>query len=230
MPSTIILRSPDSIDDKRIRLSNSQFGRPFSVGSWTKLRVCFRFGFTDYGTNLPGTVLSYMGLCSGTTNMLGDNTCQHFVGHGIVGAYTRSGTLPNLIYTTGAPFFYKKVGTTFTPTLSQSNGAGYGAMADTDGKQRFALFIEYLRVSPTAIQLTSFYRLNTNGGGDISYNDWLAAAETEVGLTYSLHSWGTARQLTVDEGTDGVLDTVTAHWSRTSPQMEISDIAVVKFA
>lgn len=230
MPSTIILRSPDSITDKRIRLSNSQFGRPFNFGTWSKVRVCFRLGFTDYGASPSGNVNHFLGLCSGTTNMFGDATCQHFVGFGNTGTWTRSGSGSSLIYTAAAPSYYTKIGTTLVASTNASNGIAYGATADFDGKQRKVLFVEYVKLSGTQMNLTAFYRLNNAGTVDISYSDWLNLAEVETGAAYTLHAWGTTRTLSVNEGVNGVLDAVTAYWSRTSPQMEISDIAVVKFA
>lgn len=230
MPSTIILRSPDAIADKRIRLSNSQFGRPFNFGSWTKIRVCYRLGFTDYGVSPSGNVGLFLGLCSGTTNMVGDATCQHFLGLGNVGAWTRSGAFPSTIYTAAAPTYYNKIGTVFSSFLTATNAIGYGATADVDGKQRQALFIEYIRTGPTAMNVQAFYRLNTAGSADMTYDNFLAQAEIEVGAAFTLHAWGTQRAVVADEGTNGALNTVTAYWARTNPQMEISDIAVVKFS
>jgi len=162
--------------------------------------------------------------------MFGDATCQHFVGFGNTSAWTRSGTGGSLLYTAGAPSYYTKIGTTLVASTNATNGIGYGASADFDGKQRNALFVEFLKISGTQFTMTAFYRLNNAGTVDISYTDWLNLAEVEVGAAFTQHAWGTARTIAVNEGVNGVLDTVTAYWSRTNPQMEISDVAVVKFA
>lgn len=232
MPSTILLRSPDAIADKRIVLSNSQFARPFNIGTWNKIRIAVRWGARYMSPGPAGNITWMLGLCSGSTNLPGDATCTHAVGcgHNTGSAWTPSGVAGTTAhYGTGQILAMKKVNTTFTTTLYLESSGDISAGADQTGKQRDLFFLDITKGSPN-YTLQTYCRYFSNTALDISATNFLLYAETEAGLTLVPYEYGTARALAVDEGVDGALNHVFFWWSRTQPMIEISDIAIVKFS
>jgi len=130
MPSSIKLRTfsgiPDSGQDQRAVLSNSNFVRPFYVGDWNKIRVCARLSVTWAGVGaLPIPNHVAIGLCSGSEFPFNSPNTKQFVG-GI--AWMGSG--PQQVVAqqfVGPPFhmngrFFpgKKIGTALTGVLGAS--------------------------------------------------------------------------------------------------------------
>src|SRR5262245_11877323 len=123
MGAVIKARTISSVVDNRIQVSNAKFARGFTPPSgWTRLRLAFRFCFTDLGTDAPSAPGFVFGFCSGNTNIYADATTDHFVGW-IAGAtaWTRHGTYgyndgSSVANFTFQPF--KRIGTTNT------NGSG----------------------------------------------------------------------------------------------------------
>lgn len=225
MPVTIL--DPAGVD-KRAAVVNAQFARPFNVGAWSKIRVAFRMAVTDTGANLTGDVVFAMGICSGSTNLWGDATCQHAIGAGrIVNNWTRSAGGPSYSMTTNSNWqAVKKVGTTIT------NGSNLGVLilgaGAATGSTKGVFALDITKGSPN-FTLQAFAR-NASATTDISqtaFYDWI---EVESYQTLTSHGNGSAMALAVDEGANGTLDHVFFYWSRSTPVFHISDIAVVRFA
>lgn len=227
MASTIFERTISGTPDKRILMQNSQFARSLIVGSsWNEIRVGIRASQRDSGANITGTPRFAVGLSAGTANIFGDATTDHWVG---VLSTAATWTRANL----GADFYYgdivarpaKRVAAV-TTTGTQFTGAGVYTMADAPDGNRWCYFVHITKGSPNfSIRLLSW----DNVFIDISQATFKAQLETPTPVV-SQHTWHTAQTIAVNEAVDGFLNAVNIAWDRSSPEIEISDIGVVKFA
>lgn len=226
MPATIILKSPSGVDDHFARLSNAQFARPFDISTWTTLRVGIRWVITSDATLSSGLTSCLVGLCSGTTNLPGDATCQHAIGLGTAGvAWSASSTT---FYATTTSSFISKIGTTVTTGLGGSSFTDMGAGRSDTGAQRAAWFVDFTKGSPNWTA-KAFYRNDTTITLDMSQQTFLdlMAIDTPSLTGYIASS---SFSFAVDEATNGTLNSVFFWWSRAVPYAEISDIAIARFA
>ena len=226
MPATIILKSPSGVDDHFARLSNAQFARPFDVGAWTTLRVGIRWVITDNSVLGTGTTNCLLGLCSGTTNLPGDATCQHAIGFGSVGV-TWSTSSP-YFYNTISASFASKIGSTVTTGLGGSALTNVGAGRSDAGLQRGVWFVDFTKGSPNWTA-KAFYRNNTTLTVDVSQQSFLAMMEIEPPAATG-HIDSADYTFAVDEGTNGTLNSVFFWWARSVPYVEIADLAIARFA
>ena len=163
------------------------------------------------------------GLCSGTTNIFGDATVTHFVGARSSGLWSFQTTFYN--NTSFQPA--KKVGSTLTTgtTFVQNAAVQVGAASNT--ADRGCMFVDITKGSPN-YSLTLTYLNNTNST-DISAATFLQQMEVASPVLTN-HATSAAQTIAVNEGTDGVLDSINFSWNRTTPFIEICDIAVARLA
>lgn len=225
MPATILLKSPSGVDDKRIKLANAQFARPFDVGTWSKIRVFCRMSINDNAIMGVGNTIMMFGLCSGTTNLPGDATTQHAVGLGTNSTWTSS----SASYYSAVGIFLSRIGTTLSFDLGGGSAGTIGFGRNDAGIQRGLYFLDITKGSPN----WTFHYFTRNGSTavvDVSYDTMMSIAEIETGMSLTGHVLGTSRSFPVDEGTNGALNSVCMWWPRTVPVMEISDLGIVRFA
>lgn len=229
MPATIILQSPSGVDDKRIRLANAQFARPFDFGSWTKIRIFMRWACADSATMMSGSTTWMFGLCSGTTNLPGDATTTHAIGVG--SNSTWNGGSNASYYGFGTRFnFLSRIGSTVA-LLNVDVAATNAAIGHPTPAQRSLLFVDFTKGSPNWTGQVQVARNSSTLTVDTSYDDMMTYAELESTGAVSGHIVAqTARTFAVDEATNGTLDSICLWWPRTSPVIEISDIGVVRFS
>jgi hypothetical protein len=69
-------------NDKGAVLANASMARPLELPSnWLTLQIGILFGFTTGSLiDISGNPRWYIGLCSGSTNIVGDSTVGHFMG------------------------------------------------------------------------------------------------------------------------------------------------------
>lgn len=229
MAATIILQTPGGVDDKRIRLANAQFARPFSVGSWSKIRIFVRWAVGDNSNMMSGVTNFMFGLCSGSTNLPGDATTQHAIGAGTNGDW--DGASSSTYYGFGTTFnFLSRIGATLT-------ALGGGVAATSAGVRRglpatrTLFFIDFTKGSPSWTGQVMMIANTSSTTTDVDYATMMTYAELETPGALAGHIVGsTARTFAVDEGTNGTLDHVCFWWPRTDPVVEISDIGIVRFA
>jgi len=227
MASTILLRNIGGVDDKRIVLSNSNFARPFSVASgWTQLRIAMRLIMRNTGANLTSTPRFFAGLCSGSTNLPLDATTTHFVGIRFTSATWTYQVGPPVRYASLTANVAKKVNTTWTEG-NQIFITTNHMMADATTTNRQFLFVDITKGSPN-FTVTTFHRNNVTAG-DLTVAEFLLAAPLAPPTVVN-HTAGTGQTTAVNEGTDGTLDHVCVGWDRSTPEIEICDLAVVKLA
>lgn len=227
MASVIEERTISAVVDKRIQHVNSNWARPWplSIGtSWTKLRVGVRVIMDNTGANLVSTPRFAMGVCSGSTNLLFDATTTHFLG------WQQSAA--TMTFAAGPPIRYsfdtaglKRVGSTSTFTATMA--VGFILCADPTTANRAMFFCDITKGSPN-YTLDSFGRTGT-AAGDVTLADFLATVPLAV-PAFANHGASASRTIAVDEGVDGTFDHMLVGWDRTTPVLEICDIAVVRLS
>lgn len=234
MGSSIILRTIGGIDDKRIDLDNSQFARVMSIGTtWNSIRIGLRWSFTDSGGNITGTPRFAFGVCSGTTNIFGDATCDNFVGAiSNTASWTRNAG-PPVWYNSGGftgPYMWtaRKVGASLTlgNELFAGSGESFAVAADPATGYRSVMLLTITKGSPN-YTLQLFYTLAAYNV-DVSYADFYALVDAAVPARTN-YLTSLSRTIACDEST-GSFNAVNFHWSKASPNIELSDIAVARLS
>lgn len=233
--SVIIARTISSASDKRIVLSNSQFARALPFGTnWNALQLGIRFSMRDTGANITGSPQFWVGLCSGNSNLVGDASTTHFVGANWNAAtWTRTA----VSYHTSAlnsPFPAKRVNTTVTRGTTLGTSWGCGNQSAANNADRTMFFVRITKGSPN-FSFLAFLRAATGmtGGGavaptDLTFDEFMehmGNLGTSVRTNYTFTG---AQTLAVNEGSDGSLDHLNISWDRSTPQIEICDIAVAR--
>src|ERR1041385_4377365 len=227
--------------DNRAKLANSNIARTWSsyVGTnWTTIRIGCRLSITDSGANIISTPRFAFGICSGTSNIFMDATTTHFFGIVSYNAtWTRTTSPVKYMLGNGSYFdsgiaAAKRIGSTLT-TDAFSNSPFPGATylfdsADGNGN-RVVLFLDITKGSPNFSIKPFYYK----GGGtpvDVSTDTFLANMEyTSPAITG--HAIGNeTKTMAIDEATNCYFNAVNIAWDRTTPAIEISDVAVVRFS
>lgn len=229
--STIIEITPTGgTSDKRILLSNSNFARTWNTTlgtNWTKLRVALRYTMTNTAANLTGTPRFAIGVCAGTNNIFQDATCSNFVGM-VTGAATWSylgGPPP--YYNNQAPVAATKVGATLTLGGAMPASGTFYITGNPGVTNRTIVFLDVTKGVGTNITLRAFFQSGAITR-DIDYDQFLLLAEmlTPAATTFTLSAEVSAPPVT--ESVNGYLNSVNVAWDRTSPAIQICDIAIVK--
>jgi len=229
MGSKIKLRTFSSVDDKRIRLTNSNAARLWSadVGtSWSKIRIGCRIGIEDTGAGLTSTPRFAFGICSGTSNIYMDATTTHWCGI-LTNAATWSRFTGPTFYqiAAGGLVVAKRIGS----TLTTGSGIGdYSNWHDCAAATRKALFLDITKGSPN-FTFNLFYEHGAFSSVDVSLATLLAQLPLSSPAITD-HESSSNVTLAIDEATNGYFNAVNFAWDRTSPAIEISDMAVVKLA
>lgn len=126
---SIVSRNNVNGSENRLEIVAGQYGRKFGWGDdWHRLMICIILRINKNATFTSGK--SYLGVCSGTTNMVASATTDNFIGH-FLDAFTmtfNAGTKLSFFSTGNSMRFGSRRGTTTT-----DQGAGVGS----DGR-RFA--------------------------------------------------------------------------------------------
>ncbi len=228
--STIKSRTFSSVVDNRIQLSNSNFARLWSASlgtSWTTVRVACRISMEDSGAALTSTPVFGFGMCSGTSNIFLDSTTTHWLGFRPIDTGFQRFTSPaNYLMNNSVvnPTISKKVTTTFT---NGTGGTSQNVYAyDCTTANRSVLAVDITKGSPFTCK---FFSRSTGTASDVDLATYLAQIVL-VTPTVTNHALTAAFSLTVDEPTSGYFNAINAGWDRTSPAIELSDIAVVRLS
>jgi len=225
MASTILLRTISSVADKRIVLANSQFARPFNIGTWTTLRIGLRLIMNNTAATIT-TPRFYVGLSSGSANLVMDASTDNWCGVASQGSWSYFAGPPKEYYNYNMRAT-KRVGSTLTDN-SSSITPDASLPADATTADRTLLFVDITKGSPDYTFLVRKYRIVDAASVDVPLADFLTKVE-EPTPTYTSHGVGTAKTLAVDES-GGVFNHVNIGWDKSSPTIEICDLAIVKLA
>lgn len=227
MAVSILSRTISAVGDKRIVVANGTFVRPIPFGTtWSQLRFGIRFHMRDSGANLAGTPRFVMGVCSGSSAIYGDASTTNFAGIRTNNAnWTRSATAYDVTTNAFAPT--KKVAAVITDgtVLNTSMKFTNGATAATADRQVF--FVDVNKGSPN--YTFDIFRLTTGSAiADISRTLFLEQMEIAAPAITG-HATGTTAAFALDESA-GTFDHLSFFWDRTTPEIEICDIAVARLA
>lgn len=210
-------------------LANSHFARSISFAAgWTTLRVGLRLHMRNIGTDITGTPRFAFGLCSGTSNIFGDASVTHFVGALSSAASWTYGTgTPNYYYDPSQMVPAKKVGSTLTTgaTFGQSVFAASAAVGGSE--RRAMMFVDITTGSPN--YTLKLWASGTATIPDQSNATFLAQMENNP-PSLANYTYSAGKTIAVNEGTDGTLNAINVSWDRTTPVIEICDIAVARIA
>lgn len=227
--------------ENRLVISNGQYGRKFFFGDfWNRIQIGIMFRINGLAS-FSGD--GYVGLCSGTTNMVASASTDNFVGirwaSGVNSWAFTAGTRVN--------YYNQSLSTRFssrrlTTTTDQGGGAGSDgrSFSATEG-YRSMLFLEIARpvfaTDATSVTYSFGMRSTSVALVDMSFSkrsfmdtmldtavSTLATMDTgavTMGGSPVTNSWA------FDQST-GKLDTLNISWPNSSETMEITAIAVRK--
>lgn len=228
--SVILARTPtgDATEDKRIVLQNSNFGRQWTATlgtNWTKVRVALRVIMNNTGANLTSSPKFFVGMCKSTNNLFLDATSSN-----CYGAFTTSATWT---HNAGPPTYYGTL--TLVPAVrvgvNQTNGGNlttaFRFKSDATTTNRVMLFVDVVKPAgaSTNFTVTVFYPNGTTAL-DTPLTDFLLQAPL-ASPSFTGHATSSTIGCPLDEN-NGYLDTATVAWDRSTPTIEVCDIAVVK--
>jgi hypothetical protein len=209
--------------DKRLKLGNEQFVRKLAVGrNWHHLRIGVRLSFNGPAGAVSAPNLA-IGLCSGTSNCVGDASTTNF--YGITTRSVPSATLntnPVNSHTFSNFKAQKRVGTTWTDFGDLS----VGVITSVPASRRCMIFCDIID-TPSAYIKAYINQNSYFGVADMSLVSFLdlLATQTPPDGNYVY----TSKAITLSE-TAGSLDTVNIMWNNDTYTMEFSDIAVYRFS
>ena len=231
--STSILSRVISVTDKRIVLSNSHAAIKLdhvliNNNTWSNIRIGCRIQMGDTGADITGTPKFFFGLLSnpsaGMANgPLGTST-SHFFGIDTDNATWIRGSNA---YTQTSFHVGTKVGT--TESLAVDSNFDDFAIGYSLSTVRNALVIDFSRPSAWSANVVHPYN-DTTAAIDISQAQLLESMIlSPLTAAGTLFGYGTSTALsnvgrTVDEGTNGQLNSICMGWDRSSAVMEFSDI------
>jgi hypothetical protein len=234
-------------------ISGSQIIREIG-NSWSEIRIGISTNLVGdisiappYGTRL------FIGVCSGNTNCIGDDTVAHALGWATVDpalspirwatnrwARANAGgasTGTYYLYTSGI-FSYgaKFVGSNLTPTAVSGTMGGMYVFGDI-GDSTFAnyirtcLWVNIQKGSPNFTFTEYGYPGTSTGPSGLVTRDQFLVQMTAAAPSLTGHTRiPTARTIAVDEGVDGNLDHVNIMWSCEKPNLYIDCLVVAQIA
>jgi len=240
---TIVTRNiPNSKTEKRLELSNGQYGRKFYFGSeWHRLQIVILWCFTGNATFTGDGVV---GLCSGTTNMEGSVTTDNFIG-----VHFDETTPNSWAYTAGTAqsHYFQATGTRWKTRRGVTN-TDQGSGAGSDGRRfagteqyRSMMFLEVSRpvAATTATSVTySWGMMSTNSVRadfslskraiyDVLFDAFASSMAGSNNVNIICQATAVVNSFSFDEST-GVFDTLNIRWTPTTNKMEIAAIGVRK--
>jgi hypothetical protein len=214
-------------------LSNSSLCRLMSIGSnWQRIRVALRLRVTDSGANVQASPVFVVGVCAGTSHPFnnGAASTQHFFGcyeNGTTWTRTaESGGVPaHYATTTNGGVSIRRIGT----TTGWAGGPLHYTQRFTT-QTRCLYFVDILKAAGN-------WSMLQHGKGhpvdayDCTYEDFIdkAVLDTFSFQGHSQYGWRSAN-FSPNEADNGYFDAVNVSWDRSSPKIEISDLAIVRFA
>ena len=220
-------------DGRHLLFSNAYLARPLSMGSnWTQLRIAAWMGIS-YASTLSAPRLWTIGLCSGTTNLY-PNNC-HFLGIQSNGTGTwsvQTNYFSGFINTTtGYHRFIQKVGaveTTGSTAACTASGHIYRFTTNNSALYGF----EINKLSATSWEVRPFSQ-TALGSTSVPTRTMVQTAMQLPYGSFAMTNHGyfrDAETLTVDETSNGALDTVNLYWSHATALIDVTGVYVAKLA
>lgn len=215
--------------ENRIVLDNSRFARPvaFMTGnSWQKIRIAMRLCMSDTGGSVSPCSF-YVGICAGTSAIIGDPSAAHWFGVNFVGNFNTFGyaTSPNryqCLFAAGGNIV-NGVLVSSSPADMETDQWQIGA----GESNRTCLFVDILKGNPN--YSCQYFRNTQNACTDVDSATFLNQALNDP-PTIADHSFVAAQSWAANDTTQGQFTAVNISWNRTTPVFKISDLAVIQLA
>jgi hypothetical protein len=213
---------PDTDKTRRLSLGNDWIARKLSRGSnWRKVRVGIQYQFVDVGSAPLGTPRLYIGV--GTWLKGIGNYNAHFAGMRTTGAsWTRTAS--------GGTVTYGNMTLTSAKVVAQTEtvaGTATVAIGANHASRRWVMLVDIDKSNPSAVSVTSYNSVNGSSGAfDFSYDMFIDVMEAVVPNNTQHSRAVITSAMTIDEATNGPLDSVNVAWSRTNFPLEITGVAV----
>lgn len=215
----------DSTRTRKLSLGTDWVARKIERGgNWNKIRIGLQYQFVDQAANIIGTPRLWIGM--GTWLKGIGNYNAHFLG-----ARSNSTTW-NRSVTNGIAMF-TSVAFTASKIVNQTettNGTSSFNVGTQHVSRRWLLLLDIDKTSPSAVSVTLAGSNNTNSGAyDFTFDMFIDAMEQTVPAPDNFARTVISTTMTVDEATNGPLDSLNIAWSRTNFPIEISGLAVAYY-
>jgi hypothetical protein len=213
MSNTIIDNSGELV----VQMSNAPFAREplstFFAGPWTSVRIALYIRINDSGAEMSDPTNLAVGLCAGSTNIMGDATTTHFCGTMTYANFFRS-TGPVRYAGNGAVSYRptKKVGVTVT------SGTNFGTAPILHTTAPTMWFVDITKGSPNYTVRPFF--CNGTSAPTVTEANFLAQA-ISTPPSFTGHTYPSGQTIAVDEATDGTFDHACVWWNKANPTFEI---------
>jgi hypothetical protein len=222
------------VEDRRLCLSNATAARKLSVGSsWNRIRLGVHYAMDDTGANITGTPRLWIGLLNNPSASAANGpfgTTSHFLGiRSRAATWTRAAGPPVSYAALSCWESVKRVGTTNTTTAI----AGTCQFVAAPSTNRWNVFVEIVKGSPNFTVQAGFWNQSVTNVDFTkeqfercleaqTFTGCIARANQAAGATKYLGA--TANAMAVDEGTDGVLNSICVAWDQSGSVFRISDV------
>jgi hypothetical protein len=213
--------------DRRIQLASEEFVRPMSIGTnWAKLRIGLRCAVWYAGGNFSNVVFS-AGVCQGQNGFVSTNTVDYIGANflaSMLGTFTQTVTSQPFAYSTSGVTYFKKTGSSVL--LTNTAGASGPFIGANPQAYHSQIFLDIAKGSPNYTFNCWAFNSFAASQTDITRLAFLQALENETAPT-GLSNVGA--NITLAYSGNNLFDSVSIYWNRSTPTLEISDIAICRF-
>lgn len=224
-------------NDKGAVLANASIARPLNLPSdWLRLQIGILFGLTTGSLmSISSSPRWYIGLCSGSANIVGDSTVGHFIGFRTGDptlTYDSSSTYQNITYNSQITNTVRWSPTQFVASSTDINTVINYIFTDRYDKKSLNYY-SITRSFAGSDSLRLFFRYssansNTNQG-KFDENTFLRELQSTTPTTATTEgnlNWSNGETIDFNETESGSLDHLCIAWDRESPNPEMIIYAV----
>lgn len=214
-------------------LTNGELLRKID-SSWNKIRVGVRMAFKEFtssftGPTTPGNLLGtprlYIGMCNyDRGGIASQNSAMHFVGFRTAstsfGRVSNGGAAANVPYYQPAIQSVKREGNTITAGTSAAS-----IVAPIFAPSNYSMFsVDIDKSNPSTTVISPFTPSNSiTGNANVTRDTFLSAMESPT-PSITGYVYTSVAPISINEGTNGVLNAVNIYWSRSRATVYITDV------
>jgi hypothetical protein len=216
-------RRISGIADQRASLGNDQIIRQIQTSSWNKIRVGMRMCVTVQSA-ITGTPKLYIGVCN-NSNAAGNNGAGSRIVNHFVGALS---TTASWSFSAGSPGFYTVSFTSVRRITATDTTSGSGSILMTADPTTARCFVavDIDKTNPAAVKIDMVGPTNSvTGTPDISLATFITQLKSDAVILDGYIKNSLTTTLTINEGTNGVLNSVNISWMKTLERLEFSDVS-----
>jgi hypothetical protein len=216
-------RRISGLADQRASLGNDQIIRQIQTGSWNKIRVGMRMCVTVQSA-ISGTPKLYIGV-SNNSNAAGNNGAGSRVVNHFVGALS---TTASWAFTPTSPGYYTVAFTSVRRITATDTTSGSGTILVTADPTSARCFVavDIDKTNSAAVSIDMIGPSNSVSGiPDISLPTFISQLKTDAVILDGYIKNSLTTTLSINEGTNGALNSVNISWMKTLERLEFSDVS-----